>query len=54
MKLEGLTTNEINEQMKDVPHYRGCYGIDYVKGKKPNKEEYLCLNLEPSWKNGSH
>jgi len=46
--LETTTNNELDQLMKDVSNYRGCYPKDWCKGKKPWKEEYLILNTNTS------
>lgn len=46
MKTDTLSTSDIDNMMKDIPQYRGCFPKDYLNNLKPNTHEYLVLNTD--------
>lgn len=52
--LTQLYTSQVDELLKDIPHYKGCFPNDYIKRRKPTKHEYFVLNLQNSNQGGSH
>ena len=53
-KLTTSKSDELDEEMRDVPNYRGAVPKDWCNGKTPWPEEYIILNLENSGQPGSH
>lgn len=52
--LPELSTSQVNDILDFIPHYKGCFPNDYVRRHKPDRLEYLVLNLQNSNQGGSH
>ena len=51
-----LWSNEIDEMLKNIPYYKGCFGKDILDDIKLNKKQKFCcvVNTEKSNKQGKH
>ena len=54
MPLSTTSDEDLDHLMKDIPHYRGAHSQDWCKGKSPNQEEYVILNLDSEDGPGNH
>jgi len=54
MKLDTTFQFQLNDMMKDVKGYRGCFAKDWCYDQTPWKEEYLILNTNDSSHNSGH
>lgn len=49
-----LTTNDIEKYLHKYPDFKGVYAIDKLPLTLLQKPFGIVMNLDPSWKSGSH